>query len=176
MNRWAGETRPEGEQTIMFMKEQTTMPIKLKHPTKKQMQKVIERFEKILPLATTPKHLDMSEPLVHRTYEDRYTRKHECGTVHCVAGWYAVANQKRTLIAAKLKAGNVYYETGADLMARDLGFVNHRALESWANLHYEIWGNRKGGYMFCKPDAWNNCKTMRGVVNHLKRVQARLPG
>lgn len=53
-------------------------------PTKAQWQVVIDNLKKVLPLAVRERHLNMMEP-------DAKSENHECGTIHCFGGWYAVA-------------------------------------------------------------------------------------
>lgn len=86
-------------------------------PTKKQVQKVIDNFKKVLPMAIKDNHLMMMEGDVNM--------QHKCGTVHCHGGWYAIAvcNLKEPLD----------FTAGANRMAQDLGFENMGVLENWAN-------------------------------------------
>lgn len=131
-------------------------------PTKTQWQTVIDNFEKVLPMATLKKHLDMSEPCV-RNFD------HKCGTVHCVGGWYAVA------VINHYAHEFISYTYGADIMAKDLGFRDHESLELWSEYNPEIWGNEYGSYMFIHKDAYNYAETLYEVVEFLKGVRDRSP-
>jgi hypothetical protein len=133
------------------------------HPTKKQMAKVIENFYRILPLTfeAGKKHLDYDEWRV-RGWDN------ECGTVHCVAGWYAIA----TGLHEKKEKDRVDFMDGISKMERDLGF---QFIENWAMDNPKIWGNQYGKLMFKNAKAWNGAKTIAKVIRHLEAVHDRLP-
>ena len=138
----------------------------LRIPSDKQFEKVIKNFESVLPLARYDSQLD-----IHNIYvcdED-----HECGTVHCVGGWYAVANQNNPRIKAAIKRKDAEYELGADLMSKHLGFRNADDLVDWAHNNPVIWGNDWGGDLFGSIAAWNDAKNLKGIVKHLKEVCQR---
>ena len=140
----------------------------MRHPTKKQMQKVIDRLKTILPMAKKREQLEMMEGRV-------FCESHLCGTVHCFGGWYAVACRARKVIKKRISFADCNYQHGADLMAEDLGFGCRLDLMDWARDNPKIWGNVEGEGIFCDAIAFNNAKTMRGVVQHLERVLKRLP-
>lgn len=139
-------------------------------PTKAQWQTVIDNFYKILPLALDSGecHLDMSEPGVN-IY-------HECGTVHCVGGWYAIA----TMDTGK---DRVDFLDGVEQITTDLGFTkydsrlfNKKALESWAMNNTEIWGNPYGQKMFYDSCAYGEgARSIIDIINHLEGVRDRSP-
>jgi hypothetical protein len=63
---------------------------------------------------------------------------------------------------------------GANLMAKDLGFVGYKALEWWALDNPEIWGNKYGDYIFQNYLAWGAEKlSLSDVIDHLKGVRDR---
>lgn len=132
------------------------------NPTKQQWQKVIDNFERVLPMATMENHLTMQCTSVN---ENGY----KCGTVHCVGGWYAVAT-------LNMNNGEKYsYSDGADKMAQDLGFEYDYQLLSWSIKNFEIWGNKSGNEMFCSPLAYNGADSLAEVVEFLKGVRDRSP-
>lgn len=113
----------------------------------------------------------------HQPFEISESRinmgNHTCGTVHCVAGWYAVANCDTTQ--------NMDYTTGANKMARDLGFISNNTLEDydllkrWAQKNPHLWGNSEGYYMFGSRSSYNPFPySMRDVYNHWVSVYERL--
>jgi len=131
------------------------------HPTKKQMAQVIENFYRILPLTFEAghKHLDFDEWRVTG-------HNFECGTIHCVGGWYAIAK------GLNEKSDRVDFLDGARALSEDLG-INF--IEAWARENPEIWGNQRGGDMFLSKRAWNGAKSISQVINHLEAVHDRLP-
>lgn len=140
------------------------------HPTKAAMQKVIDRFQTVLPYAKkNEKHFDMREPDVN------CSRAISCGTPHCAGGWYFVANRRRKALKDLADKFGADFYAGSVLMARDLGFQDSRHLELWADKNSKIWGNNAGSEMFGTERAWGDAKSLAGLVRHLKRVQRRLP-
>jgi len=140
----------------------------MKNPTKKQFQVVIDRLTAVLPFAEKEEQLDMGEFVVICPDE-----KHECGTVHCVGGWYKAYDY----LVDKIKPPTgdyVGFSGGATKMAKDLGF-NWGELESWAKGNPDIWGNRRGEYLFSSEGAYDGAKNLAEVVEWFKGVQSRLP-
>lgn len=135
-------------------------------PTDKQFEKVIKKFESVLPLAKHDDQLDLNNIWVCN--ED-----HKCGTVHCVGGWYAVANPNNPKIKAAIKKQDAEYDLGADLMAQHLGFKHASKLTDWAEENPVIWGNIYGGNLFAEEEAWNDAKNLKDIVKHLKEVRQR---
>ena len=138
----------------------------MKNPTVKQVEFVIEKLKLVRDKANEEGAFDMS---IWRVYDDH----HECGTVHCVGGWYAVANSDRQVIKDKIKNGRVGYDDGADLMAIDLGFDDGDFLADWAYENPEIWGNEKGSDMFENELAYDNAG-FDGVISQLELVKQNL--
>jgi hypothetical protein len=116
----------------------------MKNPTIKQVEYVIEKLESVIEQACEEDAFDIGETRVYDNKKDKY----ECGTVHCVGGWYAVANLRRRAIKDKFNEGFIGFSDGAKLMAKDLGFAYRCDLENWAYENPEIWGNKKGYFMF----------------------------
>ena len=132
-------------------------------PTKAQWQTVIDNFKKVLPFTEKDpkKHLNMLEACVKNS-------SHECGTVHCVGGWYAVAT-------CDLTEQYITYAQGADHMAEDLGFDCFHSVSCWARDNPQIWGNQHGYVMFSAPEAYGNATTLAEVVKYLEGVRDRSP-
>jgi hypothetical protein len=142
----------------------------MKNPTVKQVDFVIEKLQLVIEQACEEDAFDMGEVRVYDNKKDKY----ECGTVHCVGGWYAVANMNRQVIKDKVKKGYVDYEHGVNLMAQDLGFRNGDILANWAEENPEIWGNEKGYYMFDIVNAYDNAG-FEGVIAQWQTVRDNLP-
>lgn len=140
-------------------------------PTKAQFQKVIDLLYTILPLTFEREgSLNMMESDVNHC-------EHQCGTVHCFGGWFAVA-----LLHEKQIKGHVSYGEGADKMAQMLGFEWGYYLKKWATRHIRLWGNSYGYNLFCDELAFyhptrrpHGAKTVADIINHLEEVQQRLP-
>ena len=123
----------------------------MENPTVKQVNYVIDKLESVREQASEEGALDMNETNV---YSEKH--KYECGTVHCVAGWYAVANLNRQVIKDKFNQGCVGFDDGANLIAQDLGFGWSYPLKNWAEENPEIWGNEDGFEMFESELAYDN--------------------
>ena len=140
----------------------------MKNPTIKQVNFVIEKLQLVREQASEYGAFDMIE---NRVYSKKH--KHECGTVHCTAGWYAVANSDRQVIKDKINQGCVDFRDGADLMAIDLGFDNTYDLKCWAYENPEIWGNEDGRWLFAKDEAYNT-SGFEGVIAQWQLVKQNL--
>ena len=81
----------------------------MQNPTSQQIQTVIDNFEKVLPQATLENHLDMKEEQVRNG-------SYDCGTVHCHAGWYAVAKKD---YFDKYDHNTIGYQDGISLICKD---------------------------------------------------------
>jgi hypothetical protein len=93
---------------------------------------------------------------------------HECGTIHCAAGWYAIA----TLVNEQ----SLNYNDGAIAMAAHLGFECREDLEHWAARSSTIWGNQSGWAIFCDTRAYGFTHGgLSDVVSHLEGVRDRSP-
>jgi hypothetical protein len=142
------------------------MKNKMKNPTVEQVAFVIGKLQLVREQATKKDAFNMH---VWGVYDDC----HECGTVHCVGGWYAVANLDRERIKDKIKNGRVGYDDGADLLANDLGFASHYALQNWAEENPKIWGNEGGDEMFGSASAYDDAG-FDGVIAQWELVKQNL--
>lgn len=142
-----------------------SLPKPMYTPTKKQWNTVIDNFKSILPQVEIAgkKHLDMMEPCVNNS-------KHKCGTIHCMAGWYAVA----TLVKEHPEEP-VDFVAGKAKLATDLGFYNSSHLKEWAVLNPEIWGNRHATSMFTHTQAFDGAPGIPEIIEFLEKVRDRLP-
>lgn len=143
----------------------------MKHPTKKQFQKVIDIMYSVLPLTFEEgARLNMMETEVN-------CNGHICGTTHCFAGWFAVG-----ALNAGLLRGKIYFNDGAELMARMLGFALRIDLKLWTRCNAHIWGNDNGDGLFCDSAAFisphrpHGAQNVTDIIHHLEDVQSRLPG
>ena len=149
-----------------------TLKIKLNFmhtPTSKQILTVINNFKKVLPLATREWHLNMSETRVNNC-------GHKCGTIHCHAGWYAIAknlHEKR----------EVSFTHGAIQMSIDLGHKGDMdsSLINWADKNPEIWGNNDGDGMFSTRRAFSHptkrpegAENLQHIIDHWTEVYERV--
>ena len=144
--------------------------------TPERIDVVLRNFEKVLPLAeeSGEGHLDMDEEVV----DDGH---HSCGTVHCAAGWYALAfkGTPRWERAHAKSEGHISYDYGGDWMAEDLGFSRDDWPSTWASENPEIWGNTMGIYMFNDSRAYGDgeeteAESLRDIYDHWTRVRGRL--
>ena len=138
----------------------------MRNPTIKQVNHVIKKLQLVRKQASKKGAFDIAES---RVYDDH----HDCGTVHCVAGWYAVANLNRKFIKNKFNQGRVSFVDGAELMAIDLGFADQHPLEDWAFDNPKIWGNEDGDEMFSKERAYDN-PGFDGVISQWVNVRDNL--
>lgn len=130
-------------------------------PIKAQWQLVIDNFKLVLPMATSNLQLDMGEGRVNYN-------GYQCGTCHCVGGWYAIAVLSRDR--------QLDYFDGANAMAAHLGFRGRIHLEAWAAQNPNIWGNHYGGDMFGWEKAYGfEIGGLTDVVTHLEGVRDRSP-
>jgi hypothetical protein len=142
----------------------------MKNPTVEQVNFVIGRLQLVREQANEEHAFDMREG---RVYDKQDNHKYECGTAHCVGGWYAVANLGRKFIDNKIKNGFVDFTDGADLMARDLGFADHLELQDWAYKNSRIWGNENGDEMFDSLFPYGN-EGFDGVITQWELVKKNL--
>lgn len=138
----------------------------MRTPTQEQWQTVIDNLYSILPLTLENEHhLDMTEPCVNYF--------HECGTVHCVGGWYAIACYKETVFITD-ECFN--YNDGANAMAVHLGFSGRPELQTWAIKNPDLWGNQHGELMFTSNYGYANsyntfAKSIADVIHHFELVK-----
>lgn len=138
----------------------------MKHPTKAQVQVVIDNLTKAAELAEGNCPVDMSE--VEVDFD------HPCGTPQCHGGWYALVTCNRRDEHGAFSD----YSDGARRMAIDLGFKNENYLEVWADDNPEIWGNNGGLFMFQSNAAFKypgRVESLDEIIDHWKGVQSRLP-
>lgn len=131
-------------------------------PTKQQFTTVIDTLKTVLPMAATERNFDMTQGMTF------FADGHQCGTTHCIGGWYLIAKNPLD------KYGRDFLD-GADLMAEDLGFIDHVDFEYWARRNVRTWGNDSGGTIFSSCSAYNNSKTLADAITHLESVRDRLP-
>src|SRR6478736_8535916 len=112
----------------------------MNNPKSEDVKKVIDSFKSVLHMATRPNHLHMSETTV-------VGHSHECGTVHCHAGWYGVAMIEKGEYLKDVY-GRVGFSVAGNKLAEDLGFNDRDELAIWARHNPKIWGNVHGGAMF----------------------------
>lgn len=92
-----------------------------------------------------------------------------CGTYLCHGGAYYAAK-------GMIYSIGDYYETGADEMARDLGFKSTDDLEWWAVKNPLLWLNNNGNSMFAGRCAFINSKhpdgaeTIADIADHWEMV------
>lgn len=134
-------------------------------PIKEQMQTVIDNLKKVIPQAPDTANLDMMETQLGEA----------CGTVHCLAGWYAIAT-------CPVITHTTNFYVGVINMAMDLGFTDSRHIIQWAMCNRYTWGNASGESMFTSKMAFYNptkrpdgAKTLQHIVDHLEEVRDRLP-
>lgn len=143
-------------------------------PSQKQWQTIIDKLYSVLPLAldyeanTGERALNMLECDVN---DDR----HECGTVHCVGGWYAIAHYKERVYKKQVV---VNFFHGADLLAGALGFdsafQDGYTMQQWIHKHQTLWGNC-GPSIFSNPAAYDHgngpAKDLADVIEHFEFVK-----
>ena len=152
--------------SILKMKE-INMVKKIKNPTEKQIKYVIGKLKSVERKARKEDALSMEVAVVKSS-------THKCGTIHCVAGWYAAANIKRKYLVDIFKDRDyVGFLNGADLMAKDLGMEDSHDLIDWADENPEIWGNEEGQHMFYEKYAYNH-EGFSGVIKHWEEVLERI--
>lgn len=138
----------------------------MKHPTSQQVLTVINNFKKVLPKAIGEDALDMMATNV-------------CGTIHCHAGWYGVSVISRW--RKVLSFGHLSFTSGAEMMAKDLGFESMEHLKVWAKGNDSIWGHYLGEGMFSSANAFYNknkrplgALNLQHIIDHWTEVYERL--
>ena len=88
---------------------------------------------------------------------------HECRTVGCVAGFYALSDPESEFKNNKFSFNtlenpkwlhNYTFEGGCELFAIDLGFKCPPEVEEWAKNHPSLWGHTHGIDFFLSERAW----------------------
>jgi hypothetical protein len=142
----------------------------MRNPTVKQVNYVINKLESVREQANEEDAFNMDEA---RVYDKEEEDKYECGTVHCVGGWYAVASLRRKMIKDKIKNGYVSFKDGVELMAKDLGFNYPCDFAVWLEDNPEIWGNKNGYEAFDNKRAYDN-PGYDGVIAQWELVKQNL--
>lgn len=134
------------------------------NPTKKQFNKVINNFKKIMEKwPESPVTMLQSEV-------------NHCGSPMCHGGWYAT-------LLPMTKIGSmsfmVSYSDGAKAIAQDLGFLDEEKLKNWAYENPELWGNKDGKYMFSSDSAFTGYEyisvvSLNQIVTHWEQVRDRV--
>ena len=111
-------------------------------------------------------------------YKEGIYSRHECGTVHCVAGWYLLAKRWNGKDRFLKGQNNYNFEDGARLMAWDAGFNTIKKMLNWADDNPKIWGNVYGENMFTGQSAYD-CHPLYEIdlckiANHFDGVADRL--
>lgn len=136
----------------------------MKHPTKAQVQVVIDNLTKAAELAGGDCPVDMDFTGINFD--------HPCGSPACHGGWYALA----VLGPVDRFGVPTDYSDGAYQMAKHLGFEGRTQLELWAKYHPEKWGSNGGHLMFQSWIAFNvPISHLSQIIDHWKGVQSRLP-
>ena len=129
---------------------------------------VADDLQKVTALYPAGK-LSMDEPIISDTRASGEVL-HQCGTVHCFAGWYGVLHPELWAADASFKE----YSVAADAIAQRCGFSDKRAFKAWADSHPKLWGNNEGYWLFSSKDAFNGAADLTGIVHHLYGVVSRL--
>lgn len=139
----------------------------MRKPTKNQWQVVIDNLRKVLPMAERDGGLDMFEGRVNEL-------DHQCGTIHCVGGWYAVAALNTSL--------PLTYLDGTNAIALALGFEDDDDLEKFLLDNPDYWGNMAGKFIFCAASAYYQpdkrpygATNLLHVIEHFEEVRDRSP-
>lgn len=143
-----------------------------RHPTPEQVQTVIDNLISIQNQANKAGAFDIEEAAVS-------TEDHTCGTVHCVGGWYAVANKCHHFVSKLIASENCDFEDGGELMAADLGFSCLPELEEYLLDNPAIWGNDRGDELLANLSAYNGLtkdsqNPMTIIIQHWQQVKKNL--
>ena len=131
----------------------------------KNIEKLINNFERVLPFAQHETALDMDVGSVSNR-----RRRHQCGTIHCHAGWYLLAKEW-DLKSKYLKRGKSF-AFGVLQMENDLECED---ISTFMSENPSIWGNKRGSMMFLFNVAFGtDCLTLDDIVVHWLGVYANL--
>lgn len=136
----------------------------MKNPTSKQVQTVIDTFEKVLPMANYEGHLYMMSITIDNP---------SCGTPMCHAGWWGVARGINSFSLGTIDLSETLgFSDEYNLLTFD---INELQIVKWADDNPSIWGNTHGFFIFSHTDAFgDNCNSLQDIVNHWKGVRDRL--
>ncbi len=140
-------------------------------PEPEKVQEVINGLKKI-------EHSANLEGAFNMKVGGVQTYNHNCGTVHCVAGWFAVSNSENHTIKKLIKNNSCDYFDGADMIAEILGFKNYLCLSEYMDDNPKIWGNSFGEEIFESCAAYNGLdesseEPMTIVIKHFEGVRDR---
>lgn len=120
-----------------------------KHPKSENILKVIQNFEKVLPMAKHEDHLQMMSGGIHKT---------SCGTYACAGGWYVYSIKNRVGQDRELR-----FTDGIRGMSIDLGidpsshvWASNNLISGWAMENPELWGNQYGLAIFADARAYRS--------------------
>ena len=91
-----------------------------------------------------------------------------CGSVHCIAGWAAVASA--TLWDKVIR---LWVDQGYHVGIQRIDTILGTDTILWAQFSHEIWGNAYGDGMFCSTSAYNY-PGFSGAIRHWEEVRDRL--
>lgn len=138
----------------------------MNNPTSASVKTLINTFRTILPMATRQEQLSMQCT--------RVNNDHVCGSVHCHAGWYAIAKGLH-------RGGIVNFMNGSQAMGEDLFNISGGIrIMAWAHVNPAIWGNTDGEYIFAHAMAFksasrpNGAQTLADIIDHWQEVYERL--
>ena len=137
--------------------------MEIKNPTSQAMYKVIKRLK---PYAKEP--VDMNEYIVT-----------QCGTPHCIGGWYALACRAQGRDRTDFKNEPwvhtfAFFDSGVSAMAYDLGFNSRLALMEWTE-DSEIFANDADAeYHLFHSKAFPDVKCVRDIIVYFEGVAQRL--
>ena len=136
---------------------------------KQNIQRIIDNLKSVEQQALKEDAFNMLEGNVK-------SERHQCNTVHCVGGWYAIA------CGLHEKQKYINYSAGANLMAKHFfgeSDSNSKQLKIWAYFHPLLWGNRNGYFMFFSlgaysPNGKTKAETFSDVIAHWEEVRNRV--
>ena len=157
--------------------------------TSENIFKLVKTFERLYLLKNNPLLLDMAEFWVHGCNFATKEAYHECGTIHCHAGWYYIA--KRVSDDGEIvhddfvaKYGcSVEYQEGVSEMAEDLGYeyrpghiyTRGGPITTYFKERPDLWGNEFGIDMFCHDKAFGEGQiSMKKIIEHWGNVGLRV--
>ena len=154
--------------------------------TSKKVFEMLAVFDVLPESAFEEDAFDMGQPSVCNYFQGYFKleKAHECGTVHCFAGWFLVAKHFNDIKNGKFFRGKyserfVYYTSGmGEIMEH---FLSDQHLNPYVGLfpNVEIWGNRKNGHLFTSPEAYTPknkdfAESLQDVLDHWCEVGLRL--
>ena len=132
----------------------------MKAPTSDQVFELVSVFDRAIEIAPPSSSVDMYTGLVsvrHTPHPASTLKNHQCGTVHCHAGWFLLGLLWDGT-SPFLHQKSVSYFTGTEKMARMLGFTSPFEMQIFFDKNPSIWGNTDGYYMFSAFSAFNSTK------------------